>query len=156
MHSCFFLRVLEEIIERTWLLVDWWPGSRQLEAPYPFPCLLFPYYQPFQGHRLKRVRCYWAHLDSICDWTQLSPLYKLLRFWLPPKTSLICKFSCLLNLPPTNLECSASFLHSPCMGASFLLYPENSQDCKPTESHLNSLAFCQNIAQKNLNYLDLL
>ena len=22
----------------------------------------------------------------------------------PPKTSLICKFSCLLNLPPTNLE----------------------------------------------------
>ena len=27
-----------------------------------------------------------------------------------PKTSLICKFSCFLNLPPVHLECSASFL----------------------------------------------
>lgn len=29
--------------------------------------------------------------------------------WLP-KTSLVCTFPCLLSLPPTNLECSASFL----------------------------------------------
>ena len=37
------LLVLEEVIERMWLLVDSWPGTRQLEAP-PLPpvCPPFP------------------------------------------------------------------------------------------------------------------
>lgn len=56
------------------------------------------------------------------SWTPLRLLYKLLRYsgwvrrlvlWLP-ETSLICKFPYLLNLPPTNLEWSASSLISPC------------------------------------------
>lgn len=31
-----------------------------------------------------------------------------------PKTSLVHKFPCLIKLPPTNLECPASFFVSPC------------------------------------------
>ena len=37
------LLVLEEVIERMWLLVDPWPRTRQLEAPPPSPvCPPFP------------------------------------------------------------------------------------------------------------------
>lgn len=46
---------------------------------------------------------------------------------LPPKTSLMGTFPCLVNLPPTNLECSAfffGFLLSVC-GNQFQISPEN-------------------------------
>lgn len=71
----------------------------------------------FQGCSL----CCWDHLDWTCD---------CLRFWragpeiyclVATQTSLIDKFPCLLNLPSTNLEWSASSLASSfplCMGAS--------------------------------------
>ena len=59
------------------------------------------------------LRC----LYNISDWTHLRPLYKLLRFrqvvgnqlvlW-PTKTSLMCKFPCLLKPPPINPEWAAS------------------------------------------------
>ena len=35
----------------------------QLEAPYLFGFLLFPYYRLFQGHRCERVRRYWDLLE---------------------------------------------------------------------------------------------
>lgn len=45
-------------------------------------------------------------------WTQVKPLYKLLRCWCGdllvawwPRTSLVCKFPGLLNLSPASLEC---------------------------------------------------
>ena len=89
--------------------------------------LAVPQWSRFQGHSLERVRC-WNHLDSICDWTQLRPLYKLVRFWqaggrspwlVVPKTSLVRKFPGLSHLPPPHLEwlpLSLIFLRPPCVG----------------------------------------
>lgn len=57
-------------------------------------------------------------------WTQLRPLYILVRFWWtdaqitslrPRETSIVYTFLCWLNLPPTYLDWSASllrFLHA--------------------------------------------
>lgn len=70
------------------------------------------------SQHLERGRCFWDHLDSVCDWTQLRCLYKHLRFWQSgrentlvlwlPRTS---NFPCLLNLLPISLKWSASFFH---------------------------------------------
>lgn len=53
----------------------------------------------------------------------------------PPKTGLLCKSPCLLNLLPINLEWPASFF-SPSlpssMAASFRFHPGSSQVCEPT------------------------
>lgn len=73
---------------------------------------------------------------QICDWTQLRHLYKLkilvgrcrdLFILWSPKTSLLCKVPCSLNLPPANLEGYASplvCLCPPCMGTSFRFLQE--------------------------------
>ena len=91
------------------------------ETPHPVPCPwgvcstrpLFSYQQPLQGTSLERVMSDWDHLDHVCDWTPLRALYKLkilvgrcgeLLILQRLKTSLVGKFSCLLHLPPTNLE----------------------------------------------------
>ena len=52
----------------------------------------------------------------------------------PPKTSLICKFSFLLNLPPTNLEVTSSLVSPwpPWRGAVCRFQQENSQGFEPT------------------------
>lgn len=114
--------LLEEVIKRMWPPVDLGTGPGQQEAPYacPLKCtlyLLFPHDDPVQGYSRGRVVYNRVHLDCIYDWMPLKPLCKLFRFWqvVPeicclelPKTSLICKFLCLLDLTPTNQEGSAS------------------------------------------------
>lgn len=50
-----------------------------------------------------------------------------------PKTSVICKFPCLLNLTPTNLPLSLIFLCLPCTGTSVRLYIVSYWGCKVTE-----------------------
>lgn len=73
----------------------------------------FPWLELFLGCRLERERCRWDHLDSTCDWASLRPLCKLLRFWRSGveiylscgvHTNFLCKFPCLLHLPPANLD----------------------------------------------------
>lgn len=120
--------MLEEVIKRTRPSVDSKARPGQSEAPPHLPC---PWNvpsahnshsgSPFQEHSLEKVRCCWDHLDDICDWTHLRSLCKLLRsvYLVALKTSLICKFPCLLKLPPANLECFAFFrfsLSSVCRG----------------------------------------
>lgn len=106
------------------------PCKPSLECAF---CRLFPQPKPFE-----RTMCCWDYLDSIPDWTLLKPHYRLLRLWQmgrsthlqPPKTSLVCTFPCLLNLPPINLEWLASFF-SPCncLGASYRFHLKNSWVC---------------------------
>ena len=48
-----------------------------------------------------RMKCAWTNFKNSGG--------NIWRCLAPPKTSLICKFSCLLNLPPTNLEVATSF-----------------------------------------------
>ena len=52
-------------------------------------------------------------MDYMLNWTQLSPLEKFFKIMVvgkykdlfvlqPPKTTLVCEFPCLFNLPPTS------------------------------------------------------
>lgn len=123
--QCFFL--LDKAIERrrtpVWPLISTWA----IEVPRLFPCpgnvrfaCSFHGGSCLQEHRLERAICCWDDLNSMCDWTQLRLLHILLRFWLgrcedplivqQHRTSLICKFPCLINLLLTNLDWAASFL----------------------------------------------
>lgn len=100
--------LLGEVIEKTWVPRDLWAGPGLLEAPSFIPCpwamgsaYLSHCQRLLQEHRLEIVMWYWKHLQSIHDWTQLRPLYKL---WgsggqgedslvlLQPKTSVLGKF----------------------------------------------------------------
>ena len=143
------LAMLEEVIKRTWL-----PGD--LRAGYGksgMPCLYsslectfsspFPQPEPFQGCSLEKVRCWWDFLDWKCDWAQWRLRCTLLRFWwangeitrLAATQDKPHKFSCILNLPATNLEClppSLVPICPLCPGASFRFHSENSWVCKPT------------------------
>ena len=108
-----------------WPPVEPQTGPRQSEAPHPLPwpwnvCSAHHSHSGshFQGHSLEGAMCYWDGLDRVHDWTQLSPLSKLkilvgrckeLLVLRLPKTTFVGKFLCLLNMPPTNLEWSASF-----------------------------------------------
>ena len=121
--------MVEEIMERIWLLVELWAGCSQSETPHPLLC---PWNVCSAHHShanscskdaasREQCVCCWDHLDCIHCWTPLRPLHKLSRFWwvmggcrdllifLSPKISLICKFPSSLKLPPTSLEWSASF-----------------------------------------------
>ena len=71
-------------------------------------CPPFPQPEAFQGWNLDRVRCYWDSLEWVCDWTQLSPLYELFRYWWAQRSTPLaaskdkpCKFPGLLNTIPT-------------------------------------------------------
>ena len=74
---CDFLLIclLEEVTERTWLSADWWAEPRQPEAHHCLPC-----WSHFKCRSEIVIFC-WDHLDGICNWTQLKPLHKILRFW---------------------------------------------------------------------------
>lgn len=90
-----------------------------------------PRVQPWDAYAVLRLSELGTWLSPvkpscICDGNQLRPLYKLLRFLQvgaeshspcttphPPPTRLVRKFPCLLDLPPINLEGSASFFISP-------------------------------------------
>ena len=99
---------------------------RQSEAPRPSPALgrytlpTVPTVGPIFKDAALREQCvvettWMVYVTepplSLCvnlrfwRWVQRST-----RLWVA-KTSLVCKFRCLLNLPPTNLEWSASFFH---------------------------------------------
>ena len=63
------------------LLVDSWAGPGQSDTPHH---LLLPsesMVSHLQWHSIERSMCCWDHLDITCNWTQLSRLYKLVRFW---------------------------------------------------------------------------
>lgn len=107
----------------------------------------------FQGRRLQRAMWCRDDLAWIHDWTQrgLSIRFKILvvnaeiySCW-PPKTSPICKFSCLLNLPSAHLDWPASFLAFSCLlyaGASFRFCPRHSRDFDPTVINSNFYHMC--------------
>lgn len=111
--------LLEEVIQRTWLLVYRWAigGSSQPPCPWSVHSVHHPHGgSHFQGHSLERIRCYWTHLDWEHDWTHLRPLYKfkvlgvvLRTTQLASKRSFACKFPCLSKLLPTDLQRPASF-----------------------------------------------
>lgn len=75
--------LLEEIIERTWLLDqgDWWFLTSTFLILRRYDLLVFPSIEAAGGHSLEIVECCWDHSDDTCDWIQVSPLYKLSRFW---------------------------------------------------------------------------
>lgn len=105
--------LLEEVIERLWPPVDLRAGPRQSEAPHPLPVLGMCVVSTvliagavFKDAAL-RVMC----KASIQTFKILSGGCRDLLILWPSKTSLVMNFSCLLNLPPTNLELSASFFH---------------------------------------------
>ena len=142
--------VLEEVIEKTSLLVDPWARPRQPEAPHPLPSpwivysLAFPILEVATGTQLSDNKVLLRPSGwHTSDGTQLRHLYKLLRFWWVsmevylwlPKTSLVCRSPCLLNVLPTNLECLPLSLVSPYhlyMGAHFRFHPGNSWVCELT------------------------
>ena len=120
-----YLLLLEEVFEKTWPPATLAIYQRLLTPPLPLKCTfcpLFPLWEPFLRMQTWGSMCLGDHLDWIHDWTLLRPLYKLLRFWrqvprathlennAQDKPRLVCTFPCLLTLPPTSLECSASFL----------------------------------------------
>lgn len=111
-----------------------------LLCPWNVCSICLPMLGTTQGHRLEIVMWCWDHLDCIHDWIQVRFLYEHLRFWQmkrrdlpilqPPKTTLGCKFPCLLNSPPTNLEWATSFLGlflPSVYGDQFQIIPRSSQ-----------------------------
>ena len=106
-------------------------NQRFLPASWSLACTFYPPYphwELFQGPSLERAVWCWDHLNSVPHWTQLKPLYKLLRLvggvevCLPRGClNLMCECLCSLNLPPTNLQWLHLTLVSAClsyMGAS--------------------------------------
>lgn len=77
--------VSEEVIHRTWLLVDPWAGPAPSEATRALPFLEWTFYPPFpqcelfEGAVWREPRA--VDLDGTCTWTLLRGLYKLERFW---------------------------------------------------------------------------
>ena len=139
------VKLLEEIIKRTWSPTDLWAGLRHLGAPQPPPCswsvhpAICSYdgncskdVQPWESNVLLRPsRLYmWLNPIKASMWT-----FKILEgrlqnsiHLLVPKTNLIWKFPCLLNLLPTNLEWLASFFHlslPSVYGGQFQISPSN-------------------------------
>lgn len=120
-------------------LARWTRAIRgSLPTPLSLECMLyppFPQWELFQRHNLEKVRWCWDHLESISDWMQFRPLYKLLRFggWMQRSICLAaaqdkpCKFPRLFNQPPANLEWSASFF-------SLLSLPVRGPVWEPTAS----------------------
>ena len=52
--------------------------------PLPWPWNVHSTYHSHSGSCSKdteKAKNSWDHLDSVCDWTQFRPLYKLFRFW---------------------------------------------------------------------------
>lgn len=137
---------LEEIIKKTWPMVDLWPGPEQSDIPHPLP---FPWHEhsassshsesPFQGHGLHWTICSCNYLDSICNWTQVRSLYELkilprkcrdLPILQSSKTSFMSKSSLLSHQAPYSVGWPASFfgLSLPSRyWASIRVYLENSQ-----------------------------
>lgn len=129
--------------------VDLWTGLRHLEAPLPCPwnvssaCLSCSQRQ-LQGLGLEKIMWCGEHLHGMRDWTQLKPLYQLLRFgrWvprstllLPPKISLVWKFSLLIKHVTYQSGVACPLHQSLPMeyGGGFQITPGTSTgSCKPT------------------------
>ena len=145
--SCTTKKVLEEVLESLWPPVDLWAGRVQSEAPHSLSCPWNVHSahcshsrSHFQGWSLERAMCCWGHLDGIHWWTQLMPLYELLRF--QQEASAVYSFcSCqrqalgvpLLMKPATwsGLPPSLSSWLL-CTEASFRFHPGNCWGCRPT------------------------
>lgn len=135
--------LLEEVLERMWPLRDPLAGHVQSEAPHLLPCpwsvrsaRWSRTRRHFQGRVLKTAVCPGDHLGGRHDWTQLRPLLRVntsyscgwvqrspylgglsyvssLLIWWHKLCMLPYVSGNLLNLPPTHLEWSASFLDFP-------------------------------------------
>lgn len=134
-YTCFFLPLpyWKRSLRRhdhqlTWELE---PGNQRLLSPFPalgrYIMPVVPTAGVVSRCSLDKLMCCSKYLDWIYDRTLLKPIYKLfLRFWQAGgagggewtgdllilwslRANLICKFPCLLNLPPPNLEGSVSF-----------------------------------------------
>lgn len=122
-------------------LANW--GSRIILCLRALTCPPFP---QWAVPRMKLERtgcCCWDHLDRICDWTQLKPLHKLLRFWWAELKDLL-----ILRMPMTRFYVNflsyytyhlsvwsglAFFYFScpPCTGVSLWFYWGSSWGFKP-------------------------
>lgn len=110
---------------RTWPPTDLWVGPRQLKALHLLACPQNVHsahcshsQSCFKDTALKE-ECvvepiWWVYVTEPSKGFYLT--FKILvgglrhlYFLQLPKTSLLCKFPCLLKLPPTNLEWSGSF-----------------------------------------------
>lgn len=131
--------LLEEVIASMWLPVDLRARLWQLEVPLSLPC---PWnvqsaHQShsrnyFYGHSLEWTRCCWDHVSrkpvKASTWTFKTLVGRCGDtpvLWLP-KTSLVSRFPCFWNRPPTHLEWAESSSVSPCsldMGACFRFHP---------------------------------
>lgn len=86
--------LLGEIIKKTWSLVDPWAGPRHLEAPPSLsspwnvgvPCLSCSQ-RLLQRLGPEMAMWGWEHHMGTHNWTQLRPLYKLLRGGAPVRGS---------------------------------------------------------------------
>lgn len=119
-----YLLLLKEVTKKIQQPFEAQAKPRQLEVPHLLPCSwnihfthCFHSGNCFQGHSLERVRCCWdlkiwlnPVKASIYTFKILVGRCNDLLILQLPKVSLTCKFLCLLNLPPVNLEWSASFL----------------------------------------------
>lgn len=116
-------------------------GPRQLEAPYHFlspqnMCFTHSTHSQscFQGVSLEGAMCYWDHLDWMCFWAPLRPLYKIWRLW---PASARFYFSCGLSrhtwyviplvIKPAIYQSGVIWLFGfslpLCMGANFIFQP---------------------------------
>ena len=121
-------------------------GAEPGQSKAPSPTFPWQLHSAYCSHNrscsketaLENKMC-WDHL-LIHGLNQLRSLYKLLRFWKLITViyfsygllSLVCKFPCLLKLPPTSLKWPASFFgHSlpSVYETSLKFYPENSRGC---------------------------
>lgn len=84
-------------------------SASHLTPPLTFECMFFPLFlqeEPLQRYNLERPVCCGDHLDAV--W--LNSVKASIYIWrLLPKTSLLYRFPCLLNLPPTNLDWPSPF-----------------------------------------------
>ena len=106
--KCFWTwRAIGKDRERTWLSVD--------QGTWRFPTVLGVWvlllscsHKLFQGYSLEMERWCWGSLDWVCDWTQVRPIFKFLRFWQGSeeiysscnclRQALYVNYLCLLNL----------------------------------------------------------
>lgn len=108
-HS--FTSLLEKVIKQMWPPVDLWDGPGHTEVLTLSPslkrgfCLPFLFPEAAPRTEPEMVMQCWEHLDSVCDYTRLRILCKLLRFGGQVQNPLIRKF-------PLLTKC-ASFLSSP-------------------------------------------
>lgn len=123
-HLILSITSLDEVFKRMWPPVNPQAGPRWWSLSPPFLCLECRVHPPYsQLDPFSRMQAWESNellrpsgLNMWLDQAKVSIYtFKILACDCPdllilrvPKISLLCKFPCLVNPPPTNLKCSAS------------------------------------------------